>query len=188
MKIAHVHGIFFPFHKGHLDLVLNILKKYDFLYIGIANPLRKLPANINEYPDYLKNSLLKARLPYKNIFTYLEREQMILRSLQCFGVDLSKIKILPQFGCYEEENWKDFIPCKSNCTLVICPNDVHHDFKIDYYKKDGWKIDILDLPRLTSGTNFHNDFPDGDWEKHLPKGSADVIKENFEKILIRRQK
>ena len=68
--IGYTHGRFQPFHKGHLAVLLYILNSYDELWIGISNPLRRLPHNIATYEESLKKSILEARAENKNIFTY----------------------------------------------------------------------------------------------------------------------
>ena len=97
-KIAYTHGRFQPLHNGHLPVLLYILNKYDELWIGIANPLRRLPNNIDKYDSDLKKSIFEARKDSKNIFSFIERKKMILDTLKDEGVDLNRIKINPYFS------------------------------------------------------------------------------------------
>ena len=175
-KIGYTHGRFQPFHKGHLPILLYILDHYDELWVGIANPLRRLPTNIESYDEKLKESILEARLESKNIFTFLEREHMVLETLKDEGVDLSRVKIYPHFGYYEEDNWTDFLPPKELTTIVLHCKDVHHDKKLEIYKQNSWETE--GLPLLTegySGTKFHQEYPDGNWEDVVPEGTKRVI-------------
>ncbi len=184
MVIAYIHGRFQPFHKGHLALLLYALNKYDELWIGISNPLRELPPNFISFENDLKASILKARDPKKNIFTYLEREEMILKSLEYENIDLKRVKVLPHFGYYDSKNWQDFLPEKENSILVIHPKDLHHKLKLDVYDKLGWRID--DVPLLdpgVSGTDFHKEYPLDDWQQYVPKGTIEVL----EKILLNKK-
>jgi cytidyltransferase-like protein len=178
MVIAYVHGRFQPFHKGHLALCLYALSKYDELWVGISNPLRELPSNLSNFESDLKASLMKARDPKKNIFSYLERESMILKSLEFENIDLKRIKILPHFGYYDSKNWQDFLPDKTKSVLVIHSKDLHHELKLDLYEKLGWRIEQVPLlEKGVSGTEFHNEYPNGNWQKYVPEGTKEVLEE-----------
>jgi len=174
--IGYTHGRFQPFHSGHLSILLYILDNYDELWVGISNPLRRLPQNIDSYDQDLKKSILVGRSDAKNIFTFLEREQMIRESLKDEGVDLSRVKIYPHFGYYEEDNWADFLPPKELTTIVLHCKDVHHDKKFVYYKKNGWKTEAIPLLREGySGTKFHKEYPGGNWQNLVPAGTKRVL-------------
>lgn len=175
-KIGYTHGRFQPFHKGHLPILLYILDRYDELWIGISNPLRALPHNFETYDEELKASIAKARLETKNIFTFLEREQMILETLKEERIDLNRVKIYPHFGYYEEDHWADFFPPKDKTTIILHCKDPHHDKKIDHYKKLGWKIEIIPLLKAGySGTLFYQEYPNGNWRDLVPDGTKKII-------------
>ena len=181
--IGYTHGRFQPFHKGHLAILLYILNNYDELWVGISNPLRRLPYNIENYEVSIKKSILEARSEKKNLFTFLEREMMIIETLKDEGVDMGRVKILPHFGYYEEDNWVDFLPPKELTTIVLHCKDSHHDAKVDYYKKIGWKLEIIPLLKEGySGTLFHNEYPGGNWQDLVPEGTKRVLlKQSYEK-------
>ena len=171
-KIGYTHGRFQPFHKGHLSVLEYVLKNYDELWVGISNPLRRLPDNIESYNGDIKQSILEARAESKNIFTFLEREKMILDSLKDEGVDMNRVHVYPHFGYYEEKNWTDFLPPKEITTIVLHCKDPHHDRKIDYYKKHGWNVEAIPLlGEGYSGTLFHKEYPDGNWRDLVPNGT-----------------
>lgn len=175
-KIGYTHGRFQPFHKGHLPVLLYILDKYDELWVGISNPLRRLPHNIDSYDNDLKNSIMNGRTADKNLFTFLERKQMILESLKDEDINLNRVKINPHFGYYEEDNWTDFLPSKEMTTIVLHSKDPHHDKKIIHYKKHGWEIETIPLLKEGySGTEFHKTYPGGDWQDMVPDGTRRVI-------------
>jgi nicotinamide-nucleotide adenylyltransferase len=175
-KIGYTHGRFQPFHKGHLAVLLYVLENYDELWVGISNPLRRLPPNIDSFDMELKQSIEKARLESKNIFSFIERKEMIIESLKDEDVDLSRVKVNPHFGYYEEENWEDFLPKKEPTTIVLHSKDLHHDKKIEFYRKHGWKVEIIPLLKEGySGTEFHKQYPDGDWEELVPNGTKRVV-------------
>jgi len=175
-SIGYSHGRFQPFHKGHLPILLYILKNYDELWVGISNPLRKLPDNIDTYAPKLKQSILLARQANKNIFSFVSRRAMILASLKDKKIDLRRVTILPHFGFYEEKNWADFFPPKDRTTIVLHCKDPHHQAKLAQYQKTGWKTKTLPLLRKGfSGTKFHKKYPNGNWQTLVPDGTRRVI-------------
>ncbi len=175
---VYTHGRFQPFHKGHLAFILYLLEKYDTLYIGLGNPLRRLPNNYDTYPDDLKKSLAHARAKENNPFSYLEREQIILESLKQEGIDLARVKILPHFGTYEEENWFELFPPKENTVVAIPAKDEHHFVKLKVYEQFGYKTEIV--PQFTtgvSGTKVKDSIYAGteEWKEMVPKGAIPLI-------------
>ncbi len=178
MTIAYVHGRFQPFHKGHLALLKYALDNYEKLWVGISNPLRELPRNFSSLDKDLQTDLLRSRNPKKNIFTYLQREKMILKSLEYEGQNLLKVKVQPHFGYFESDNWQDFLPPKDDAVLVIHVKDLIHDLKLDLYKKLGWRIEQVKLfEEGVSGTQFHNVWPNGNWQVLVPKGTKEILEE-----------
>ena len=71
--IGYTHGRFQPLHNGHFNTFLKILKKFDELWIGIANPLRNYLANMDKLNKDLQKSLKRARDPKNNPYSFLER-------------------------------------------------------------------------------------------------------------------
>ena len=47
MAIGYTHGRYQPLHNGHFQVFLQILDKYDEIWIGITNPECKVPKNID---------------------------------------------------------------------------------------------------------------------------------------------
>ncbi|UCD03422.1 MAG: adenylyltransferase/cytidyltransferase family protein [Candidatus Aenigmatarchaeota archaeon] len=172
-KIGYNHGRFQPLHNGHFNTFLKILEKFDELWIGIANPLRDQPPNMEKLDKKLQTSLKRARDPKNNPYTFIERYEMIRNSLIEHGVDMNRVRILPHFGYYEAENWKEFIP--KNATIVMSAKDYHHYYKIKVYKDNGFKVENVDpLPGIT-GSTFKKEWPDGNWRKLVPKAVRKIL-------------
>jgi len=173
MKIGYTHGRFQPLHNGHFNTFLKILEKYDELWIGIANPTRTLPPDMEELNEELRESIKKAKALGNNPYTFLERYEMIKLSLEKNGVDMKRARILPHFGFYETENWKDFIP--KNATIILAAKDYHHYAKVQVYKDNGWEVDFIDpLPGI-SGSIFDKEWPNGEWRELVPEGTRIVL-------------
>ncbi len=116
MKIGYTHGRFQPFHNGHLKLLKHMYNEFDEVWIGIANPLRRMPELAHLLKSEAQENLRIRRQPELNFLTYVEIVQTIDKVLRREGMDMSKIKILPQFSHYDLSNWRDFMAKKlHNC-------------------------------------------------------------------------
>ena len=180
-KIGYTHGRFQPVHNGHFKVMLYILKNYDQLWVGIANPLRELPKNIESLVSDLRNSIKKAREPKNNPYSYIERYNMIYSSLKLYGVDMKRVKILPHFGAYETENWADFFPPKEQTTIILPAKEIYHYKKLEIYRKESWKVEIIPQFPGISGKIFDKEFPNGNWKKLVPKGAIEIIERKIKK-------
>jgi len=179
MLIAYTHGRYQPLHNGHFQMFLKILEKHDQLWIGISNPSRKMPENIDSFDPMLKESVLRARAPENNPFSYTERQEMIIMAFIREGIDISRIRILPHYGFYEEKNWEDFMPPKENSVIALSPKDPHHDAKIERYKKGGWEVKIIPQFPGISGSVFDKAWKDGNWRDLVPRGAKEIIEKNL---------
>ncbi|MFC1687107.1 adenylyltransferase/cytidyltransferase family protein [Patescibacteria group bacterium] len=172
-KIGYNHGRFQPLHNGHFNTFLKILKKYDELWVGIANPLRNIPPNMEKLSDDLRESLERARDPKNNPYSFIERYEMIRNALFEHGVDMNRVHILPHFGFYEAENWKEFIP--KGATIVLSAKDYHHYSKIKIYKDMGWEVDFVEPLPGVSGSILDKEWPNGTWRELVPKGAWKIL-------------
>lgn len=179
--IGYTHGRFQPLHNGHFKIFLYILNKCKFLWIGITNPERVLPPDIDKLDEKLRASLIRARDPKNNPYNFEERKEMIRSSLSKEGIDMSRIKITPHYGFYDREDWRDFMPPKENSIIFLAAKDSHHDVKIQLYKKEGWKVEVLSLFSGFSGKLFDKEWPNGNWESLVPKGTAEFLESKLKK-------
>ncbi len=58
-SVAYTHGRYQPLHNGNFKTFLKILEKYDELWIGITNPLRKQIPNIDKLEKDLQENKKK---------------------------------------------------------------------------------------------------------------------------------
>ncbi len=175
--IGYNHGRFQPLHNGHFNTYLEILKKYDELWIGIANPLRQLPPNFEKLKEKLKKSLLQAREPENNPYTFVERYEMIYDSLSDHGIDMKRVRILPHFGFYETDNWREFIPDRA--TIVLCAKDYHHYSKVKIYEDNNLNVDFVKPLQGISGSILDKAWPDGNWRDLVPSGTRKVLEKKI---------
>lgn len=172
--IGYTHGRFQPLHNGHFNTFLKILEKFDELWIGIANPLRNYPPNMNKLDKDLQKSIKAARYPENNPYTFIERYEMIRISLVENSVDMKRVRILPHFGFYDCDNWRDFIP--KNATIVLSSKDYHHYSKIKIYKDFGWDVESIEPLPGVSGSILDKEWPDGNWSELVPEGTRKILK------------
>ncbi|MFH1276279.1 MAG: adenylyltransferase/cytidyltransferase family protein [Candidatus Woesearchaeota archaeon] len=182
MTIGYTHGRFQPLHNGHFGVFEQILERCDQLWIGIANPLRQLPENIDTYPDELRESVMKARAPDNNPYSYIERQEMIVESLESAGVDLRRIRTLPHFGAYECTSWRELFPPKEDTVIILPAKDTHHYSKIEIYKAEGWKVEIVPQILGISGKIFDMAWPDGNWQELVPEGTRRVLEDKLKQL------
>ena len=173
--IAYTHGRFEPLHNGHFAVFKNILEKYEKLWIGIANPERIIPNSFASLPRELKESVMAARSPENNPYSYTERQEMIMGSLEAEGVDLNRIRVLPHHSFYDSPNWKDFMPPREDSVIILPAKDTHHYSKVEVYQKEGYKIEMVPLIPGISGKIFDAAWPDGNWRELVPKGAIKTL-------------
>ncbi len=179
--IGYTHGRYEPLHNGHFSVHLEILRDYDFLWVGITNPLRIYPPNMEQLDSDLRKSLEHARAPENNPYNYAQRLEMTTKSLIYQGVDIGRVRVLPHFGYYDMPNWRDFMPPKECSDIVLAPKDIHHEKKMEIYRREGWNV--VTVPQIpgVSGKIFDQEFPDGDWRRLVPRGTLEVIEEAMKK-------
>ncbi len=174
-KIAYTHGRFQPFHNGHFKLMLNILNKYSTLWIGIANPVRSWSTKMDSLAGAIRKSVDRARSPENNPFSFIQRYEMIEKSLQAAGIEKSRFRILPHFGFYDCDRWEDFFPPKKETVICLSPKDPHHFEKIEVYKEKGYALDLMNVQAGSSGEEFRRAYPKGNWQILVPIGTKQVL-------------
>jgi len=166
--IGYTHGRYQPFHKGHYLVIEKMLKTYDKVYIGIANPDRELPSNLELTDKTLIEDINKARAPENNLYSYEERRDMIYASLKEAGYDMSRIIIQKHYGFYDTDNWEQYLPPKEQTTIIMPIKDTHHSAKKDLYEEQGYKVKVIPLFPGYSGKKL-----DAAIEKYIETGSEE---------------
>jgi len=151
MKTALFIGRFAPAHKGHIEAILSMLKKYDKVVIGLGSCYE----------------IGTKRHPFLAIF----REKMLLLSISEQGGDLSKIEIVHIQDHEKFEDWMDdvLLVCKQhNVTHFITGNK---EDILDILKMKNIKLPFEFVnPEETSSVPYHatdlrNAIIKGDYEK-----------------------
>jgi nicotinamide-nucleotide adenylyltransferase len=157
-KTGCLTGRFNPPHKGHVELIKQLLKKVDKLVMGIGS-------------SNLKNTK-------KNPFSGEERKQMLEAYLREENIDLNKVKIvlLPDRTSYDSAIKNLFDHCHDFGTLFT------HDQEFIKRLKGKAKVEKLDR-KMTgrfssiSSTKIRDAIAnDKKWEHLTGKSVAELIK------------
>ena len=150
-KTAFFIGRFAPPHKGHINVIENLLKEYDKVVIGLGSCYE----------------LGTARHP----FPALNREKMILQSLKDTNSDLSKLKIvyIQDFITFEE--WIDHVLklCEIEHVTHFVTGNKEDILSVIEEKKILLPFEFVN-PEANSEFNFHasdmrKSIIDGDYKK-----------------------
>jgi len=154
MKSALFIGRFQPFHKGHLEVIKEILKENDRVIIAIGSA---------------ENSFLP-----ENPLTASERFQIIDESLKEAKISSEKYRIIPIRNINNYYLWFEHVN-----TYVPPYDTLYTESEIVKACYIGKKIKIKNLKRKfeISATKIRKSILENDeWEKYVPKACADFIK------------
>lgn len=144
-------GRFQPFHKGHLAVVKDILKKYDEIIIAIGSS--------NE------------RCTKENPFSYNERKAMIQKTLD--GSNIRNYKIIPSPDLYNDVLWVNDIKKRAKKFDVIYSGN---PWTIRCFRKHKYKVKKLRLIKGISSTKIREMMvKNKDWKRLVPKEVKDYI-------------
>ena len=145
MKRALFIGRFQPFHKGHLQVVKDISKKYDDVIIGIGSSQEKFTK--------------------ENPFSYSARKIMISNTLK--NNKIKNIKIYPIPDLYNDKKWVDYV--RNNLPKF---DAVYTGNKWTYecFKKFNFKVKKIRLVRGINSTIIRERMANGKpWKNLVPK-------------------
>ena len=157
VKRGAIVGRFQPFHKGHLEVIKNIVKEADELVILIGS---------SQYSHNLDNP-----------FTAGERNTMIRRALQEAQIDLSKIWVIPVPDVHQHALWVAQIVGYSPKIDVVYANE---PLTSRLFKEAGFTVKPMPFVKrdIYAATEIRKHIIAGEkWEEYVPKSVADFIKE-----------
>jgi len=154
--IALFIGRFQPFHKGHLKVIKDILKKYDKLIIGIGSSQYKNTKN--------------------NPFSSDERADMIKKTLLNEGIKDFKIIKIPDI--HDPPNWVDHVlSIYSEFDILVTNNP----FTKKLFQEKDITVEstpIYNKSEFSGKIIRSNICKDKDWQKLVPKEVYKIIIEN----------
>jgi nicotinamide-nucleotide adenylyltransferase len=157
VKRGAIVGRFQPFHKGHLEVIKNIVKEVDELVILIGS---------SQYSHNLDNP-----------FTAGERNTMIRRALQEAQIDLSKIWVIPVPDVHQHALWVAQIVGYSPKIDVVYANE---PLTSRLFKEAGFNVQPMPFVKrdVYAATEIRKHIIAGEkWEDYVPNSVADFIKE-----------
>ena len=163
-KTSLIIGRFQPFHKGHLELVRQVLKESDKLIIVIGS---------SQY-NYI----------FKDPFTAGERIEMIHDTLVYEAIDLSRIHIIPLSNIENNSMWLAYLQSMTpEFNVIYSGNEFVSTLASDsigYRKKSELNLEvrrpIFNKKEMYNGENIRNLIISGKkWQHLVPKQVIDVI-------------
>ena len=149
-------GRFQPFHKGHLLVIKDILKKYDEIVIGIGS---------SQYKNTIDNP-----------FSYNERVKMIINTLEKEGISKYQIVAIPDI--HNPPKWVEHVlSIFSDFDVVVTNNSLTKKL---FFKK-GIKVDNTPLfyKEKYSGKKIRKKIRNNKkFEELVPEPVLKVIKDN----------
>jgi len=163
-RTSLIIGRFQPFHKGHLELVRQVLKESDKLIIVIGS---------SQY-NYI----------FKDPFTAGERIEMIHDTLVYEGIDLSRIHIIPLSNIENNSMWLAYLQSMTpEFNVIYSGNEFVSTLASDSsgYSRNSElnlevRIPIFSRKEMYNGENIRNLIISGKkWQHLVPKQVIDVI-------------
>ncbi|MBN1216793.1 MAG: nicotinamide-nucleotide adenylyltransferase [Candidatus Lokiarchaeota archaeon] len=164
-KIALFISRFQPLHHGHIYMIYKILKKSNFLKIGIGS-------------SQLSNAL-------NNPFTKEERKQFIITALEKRSISTKKYEIYFIPDIFNANKWVDHVSSIVGDFDILYSNS---DWMRELFKKKGYEISKKSLlfKKKYNGTNIRNSIfkEKKQWRLLIPNEVIELIKKfnGFERI------
>lgn len=156
MRTALFIGRFQPFHKGHLQVIKDILKDNDKLIIAIGSAQKFNTA--------------------ENPLTAEERSELIILALQEAEIPKEKYQIIPVTDIDNYPLWVDHI------NLLVPHYDAVYtgsEIVTECFKNHRSKVEINSLPRfldISAAKIRYNIVNNTEWESYVPKVVAQTLK------------
>jgi len=147
-------GRFQPFHKGHLQIIQNVSKKYDEIIIGLGS---------SQYTN-----------SFQNPFSSDERQEMIKRSLKQIGIKNYRIELIPDI--HDLARWASYV------TSIIPDFDVvitNSPLTKRLFEEKGYKIEetaIFDRMRYSGKEIRRRMAEDEPWIDLVPASVVEIIR------------
>lgn len=150
-------GRFQPFHLGHLDLVKQILSKYDEIIIAITS---------SQF-NYLE----------KDPFTAGERIEMIHQSLKDEKINLSKCFIIPLENQFNVATWGSYLKSSLPKFDAVVTGNKYVNMLLADSGIEVIKPKFFEREKYNATKIRHMISKDNSWENFVPNAVAKIIKE-----------
>lgn len=131
-KIGCAHGRFQPPHLGHLEYLIESLRRCEYLWIGITQ------FDIRNVRDV--EAAKHRSFPTANPLTYWERITCLRAAIEEQGISTSRFGFIP-FPIEDPDKLGDFLSRDAVCFTTIY--DDWNRKKIDVLRQHGFNVEIL---------------------------------------------
>jgi nicotinamide mononucleotide adenylyltransferase len=168
LAVASVHGRFQPFHNEHLEYVLAVKERSDFLWVGIT----KVDITPSEFTPLGRHR----ERPENNPLTYFERVNIISEVLSEVGLEKGSFGFVP-FPIETPNHLAGFMPTAVPCFTTI--REEWNKEKIKILKQYGYTVIVLwERPNKTiTGGAIREDIINGGsaWRYQVPPATVAAI-------------
>jgi nicotinamide mononucleotide adenylyltransferase len=160
-------GRFQPFHLGHLELFLHVVKSHRQIYVAITNPTPESRSFESTNPN--------RHLSESNPFSYEDRVAFIESVLTDNKIDRERVIIVP-FSLTEPSSWYHEIPAETLQYVRVFSSWEEH--KVEVLRQ---KYKVKTLPTNTSGPPIRATVireaikSNSPWTHLVPPGVASLI-------------
>jgi len=147
-------GRFQPFHKGHLNIIQNISKKYDEIIIGLGS---------SQYAN-----------SFQNPFSSDERKEMIKNSLKQIGIKNYRVELIPDI--HDLARWASYVISIIPDFDVVITNS---PLTKRLFEEKGYTVEetvILDRNRYSGKEIRRRIIKDKPWTDLVPEPVVKIIK------------
>jgi len=160
-------GRFQPFHLGHLELFLHVVKSHRQIYVAITNPTPESRSFESTNP--------KRHLFESNPFSFKDRVAFIESVLVDNKIDRERVVIVP-FSLTEPSNWYLEVPPETLQYVRVFSSWEEHKVEV---LKQKYKVEILPTNTSTSplrATEIREAIKSNSpWTHLVPSGVASLI-------------
>lgn len=179
-KLGIIHGRFQLLHNGHLEYLLEGMKRCEYLLIGITSPDRDDTKYTAANPH--------RSLSRSNPMTYYERFEMIKLAMLDCSIPREKFDIVP-FPINVPEKLFNYVP--KNGKYLMTLYDEWSQEKYEILTALGCDIEVMwerkNEQKITSGSEVRSKIVHGEpWEALVPKSVYQFIRSHeIDKRIIR---
>jgi nicotinamide mononucleotide adenylyltransferase len=162
-----VHGRFQPFHNEHLEYALEGLARSNgLLVVGITNPFPGVD------PEQSFGAEAHRHTATANPYSFLERAQMVKRSLADEDVDLLSIHVIP----FHLDLLEHYASLAGDVDFLVNVLEEWDEEKCRRFTAAGFSVTRFHRPRSMSGTEVRERIEADDRIDHLvPRGTLGIV-------------
>lgn len=160
-------GRFQPFHLGHVELFLHVVKRHRQVYVAITNPTPESRSFESTNPN--------RHLSESNPFSFKDRVAFIESVLADNQIDRERVVIVP-FSLTEPSSWHHEVPLKTLQYVRVFSSWEEHKVEV---LKEKYRVEILPTntsrPPIRATVIREAIKSNSPWTHLVPAGVASLI-------------